>query len=84
MTGGFFSHLASAAVYIETHIKADLSLDRISSDLYLSKFYLDRAFKAITGQTLMRYIAGRKLATSPNELLNTRLRVMGYADLTFS
>ena len=79
MTGGFLSHLASAAVYIERHIKAGLSLDRISSDLYLSKFYLDRAFKAITGQTLMRYIAGRKLAMSLNELLNTSLRVIDIA-----
>lgn len=64
---------------IEENIRKDLDLDAIAKETGFSKYYIHRLFKAITGQTLMNYVRGRRLTLSLNELVNTRLNIIDIA-----
>jgi len=72
-------YVSNAASYIEKNIKSELCLDTISADLFISKFYLNRIFSAITGQKLMSYVNGRKLMHSLDALLHTENRILDIA-----
>ncbi len=65
--------------YIENNIYNKISLDDLSQYTGMSKFYLHRAFKALTGENLMDYIQSRKLTSSINELANTNKRIIDIA-----
>ncbi|MDR1563997.1 MAG: AraC family transcriptional regulator [Oscillospiraceae bacterium] len=73
-------HIGNIVDYIEEHIKESLSLEGLSESLFISPFYLNRIFSAITGQPLMRYVSGRKLMCSLEELLNTDMRIIDIAN----
>lgn len=64
---------------IEANIHENLDLDAIAEESGFSKFYIDRLFKAITGQTLINYIRGRRLTLSLDDLVNTRLNIIDIA-----
>lgn len=49
-------HVENTASYIQKHFKEKITLDDISSSLNLSKFYLSRIFKEVTGITVMDYL----------------------------
>lgn len=49
-------HVEKIAHFIQTHFKKSISLEDISSELNLSKFYLSRIFKEVTGTTVMNYV----------------------------
>jgi AraC family transcriptional regulator len=72
-------YIPDIATYIEKNLKNNLSLEQISHHLYISRFYMDRIFSAITGHKLMNYVTGRKLMSSLNELLNTEMRILDIA-----
>lgn len=61
-----------AASYINDHLAEDLSLDRISGALYVSKSHLSRSFKEFTGLTLYQYIIKKRLMAARNMLLAGR------------
>lgn len=63
------------ADYIENSIYDNISLDLIASQVYLSKYHLNRVFKAMTGKGLMEYVRSRRLAASLENLMHTGLRV---------
>ncbi len=79
MAVGILDYIQNTAEYIEKNIKQELSLEKISEEAELSKFYLNRIFSAITGQTLMAYVNSRKLVSSLNELLYTDMRIIDIA-----
>jgi len=56
-----------------------VTLDDISSRVFLSKYHLDRVFKAATGKSVMEYVRARRLAASLDDLLHTGTRVMDIA-----
>ncbi len=56
---------------IEARLNEPLLLDTIAGSMYISKFHLVRLFKALTGQTLMAYVRGRRLSRSIGDLLDT-------------
>lgn len=66
--------------YIEENIKERITLDDISTYIGLSKYHLNRLFKAITDQTLMDYVRNRKLSKSLLELGNTNLKIIDIAN----
>ncbi len=68
--------MSSVIEYIEANIRQKIILDDISYHVGLSKFHLNRIFKAITNRQLMGYVRNRKLAHSLSELLNTHLRIV--------
>lgn len=64
---------------IEEDIREDIDLDLLAEKTGFSKFYIHRLFKALTGQSLMTYVRGRRLSLSLNELVNTRLNMIDIA-----
>jgi AraC family transcriptional regulator len=73
-------YVQNTAAYIEENIKESLSLERISNDVGVSKFYLNRIFSGITGQTLMAYVNRRKLVSSLHELQYTEMHIVDIAE----
>lgn len=65
--------------YIENNIYDNISMDEISSEIGISKFYLHRMFKSLTGESLMDYVHSRKLTSSINELIHTNRRIIDIA-----
>jgi AraC family transcriptional regulator len=54
--------------YVESHFADEISLDEIAAAAGASRFYLTRAFGTATGQSLMRYVRGRRLTEAARSL----------------
>lgn len=65
--------------YIEENLYNKIALDDISLYTGISKYYLHRIFKSLTGQSIIEYVQGRKLTCSINELINTNMRIIDIA-----
>src|ERR1700744_4766532 len=66
--------------YIEGHLADPLTLDEIAGAAGISRFHLVRAFPAVTGLPVMRYVrirrlseAARALASGAPDILNLAL-----------
>ncbi|RTZ50494.1 AraC family transcriptional regulator [Chryseobacterium arthrosphaerae] len=46
--------------YIDSHLDADLSLEKIAEISAYSPFHFHRIFKLVTGETLQNYIIRKK------------------------
>lgn len=51
-------------VYINLHLKEEISLDKLAEDLFFSKYHIIHEFKKKTGISLYKYIIKRKLEYS--------------------
>jgi AraC family transcriptional regulator len=71
--------IAACIDYIENNLHNNFTLDDISTHTGLSKYYLHRMFKSLTGETIMEYVQSRKLASSIDELANTNMRIIDIA-----
>lgn len=67
--------------YIEENINRNICLDSLAQRFKVSKFHMSRTFKQITGDTLAKYIKGRKLAVSLDYLLNRDYKIIDIAML---
>jgi AraC family transcriptional regulator len=56
--------------FVESHFSGDITLDDIATAAGASRYYLTRAFGAATGQSLMRYVRGRRLTEAARTLAN--------------
>jgi AraC family transcriptional regulator len=65
--------------FIEKNIYTKISLDDLSHHTGVSKFYLHRMFKSLTGESIMEYVQSRKLSSSINQLINTNMRIIDIA-----
>jgi AraC family transcriptional regulator len=65
--------------YVEERIEAPLKLDELSERAGLSKYHLDRIFRAATGKQLMDYVRNRKLSRSVARLLESGSKVIDVA-----
>lgn len=54
--------------FAESHFADDITLDEIANASGASRFYLTRAFTALSGQPLMRYVRGRRLTAAARAL----------------
>lgn len=61
--------------YVENNLKSPITLDEISRHVSMSKFHLNRTFRAIAKTPLMNYVKYRKLSSSAIDLLSTDLKV---------
>lgn len=71
--------IAACIHFIEKNIYTKISLDDLSQHTGLSKFYLHRMFKSLTGESIMEYVQSRKLSSSINELTYTNKRIIDIA-----
>ncbi|HKM35737.1 MAG TPA: helix-turn-helix domain-containing protein [Lachnospiraceae bacterium] len=74
-----FSTISGLVDLIEDNIKNNIDLELVAEKVDLSKFYLERVFKSITGKSLISYVRERKLSESAGDLLRTNLRVIDIA-----
>lgn len=65
--------------YIEVNLYNKITLDDIAAHSGLSKYYLHRVFKALTGESLMEYVHARRLSASIDELTNSNMRIIDIA-----
>lgn len=61
--------VARALWYIESHLSEDISLEDIARTCGTSRYHLCRAFAAITGTPVMRYVRGRRLSEAARQLV---------------
>lgn len=54
--------------YLDEHYTEDISLDSLSEQFYISKYYLSREFKKEFGTTIIQYVLAKKI-TNAKELL---------------
>lgn len=71
--------IVSTIDYIEENLYNKISLDDISRYTGVSKYYLHRIFKSLTGESIIEYVQSRKLTSSINELVNTNMRIIDIA-----
>lgn len=74
------SSLINTLAAIESRTIDQLSIDLLSNEASFSSSHLQRLFKITTGQPLMDYVRGRKLAHSLTELLSTNYRIIDIAN----
>ncbi|MDR1664783.1 MAG: helix-turn-helix transcriptional regulator, partial [Clostridiales bacterium] len=65
--------------FIETRRYDKLSIHQLAGEAYLSASHLQRVFRLASGQSLMHYARGRKLAHSLGELLYGNDRIIDVA-----
>lgn len=54
--------------YLDNHYTSTINLDTLSSEFYVSKFYLTREFKKLYGQTIIDYVIAKRI-THAKQLL---------------
>lgn len=54
-------HVNRIKSWIDDHFTSNISLDDVSKSLHISKYYMSRIFKEITGYTVMQYIMSRRM-----------------------
>jgi AraC-like DNA-binding protein len=67
------------ASYICTNFADISSLDRLSEQFYISKYYLCRIFKEVTGMTISQYINANRLKSAEKLLLESSDSVIKIA-----
>lgn len=55
-----FSKISDLVDLIEENIKDNVDLELVADKVGLSKFYLDRIFRSITGKSIIAYVRERK------------------------
>lgn len=68
-----FSKISDLVDLIEENIKDNVDLELVADKVGLSKFYLDRIFRSITGKSIIAYVRERKLSESACDLLKTNV-----------
>lgn len=61
-------HVQSIISYVEKHYAEDVTLDAIQAELHLSKYYLAKTFKEITGMTIFQFLMQRRIYQAKIEL----------------
>jgi len=74
-----YNHLKELLTLIESDEARKMSVTMLAKRFQLSGSHLQRLFKMTTGQPIMEYIRGRKLAASLDTLFNTQLRIIDIA-----
>jgi len=69
-----------AIEYINNHITEELTVDEISTAVFMSKYYFCRKFKKITGLSVMEYILITRLSLAQEMLLNEQLTISQISD----
>ena len=75
--------------YIDEHFAEDLSLEKISSQFYISKYYLTREYKRIYGKTIFQHIItarinyGKKLLRFSDKTVEQIAHLCGFNDQSY-
>lgn len=67
--------------YVDENFRENVSLNQISSDLYMSESYASRLFKKIAGINFQDYVIGVRLRCASEELLYSKKSVTEISEL---
>lgn len=82
-------NLQAAIRFIDRHFMETLTLERISREYGMSKYYFCREFKSVTGRTFKDYHHQRRIREAKNLLRNPGVRVtdvcyeVGFNDISY-
>lgn len=65
--------------YIDLHFLEEISLDRLSSELHLNKYYILHIFKRYTGTSPIKYINTKRLQEAQYMLISKDLNITDIA-----
>lgn len=68
------------AQYINAHFRDDLTLERLSSEFYLSESYLSRTFKKLTGFAFTEYVGMTRVKEAQRLLRETNKRITDISE----
>lgn len=71
--------VAKALWFIESHFAGEITLDEIAAVGGVSRFHMSRAFGTTTGQSVMRYVRGRRLSEAARALANGAPDILSVA-----
>lgn len=74
-----YHQIQDAMRFIDEHLGEDLSLKRLSSELYISTTYFSRLFKTKTGMKFSEYLADRRIERAKLLLVSTDTQIMDIA-----
>ena len=69
------SNIDRVIQYIDTHLSEKITLDQLSSLIFVSKSYLTKQFKQETGQTIIEYINSARVEAAKMLLVTTNKSV---------
>lgn len=84
-----YQHVYRAADFISKHYSEPITLDHLASRFFISKYYLCRTFKEITGYSINEYVNIHRIKHAKRLLEETDLcvsdiaRQMGYESITY-
>lgn len=70
--------IGEVLTYIENSVD-DIDMEVLSREFGLSKFFLNRLFRAVTNQTLIKYYRSNRLRNSCRDLLETKSSIIDIA-----
>ncbi len=65
-------HVQNVITYVERHYAEELTLERMQADLHLSKYYLAKTFKEVTGTTIFQFLMTRRIYQAKIELIDSQ------------
>jgi AraC family transcriptional regulator len=65
---GAMDPIQKALWFVESHLRDPLTLDEVAGRSGVSPYHLTRAFAAVTGHSLMRYVRARRLSEAAQTL----------------
>ena len=78
---GKYSHVYEIADYLSQNNSQNVTLDTLSSQFFLSKYYICRVFKEVTGYTVSEYINIHRIQRAKRYLEETDYSVSAIAEL---
>lgn len=64
-------HVQTVISYIDKHFNEEITLEGIQDELHLSKYYLAKTFKEVTGTTIFQFLMQRRIYQAKIELLDS-------------
>lgn len=73
-------HVQAVISYLEKNYSDDITLEGIQSELHLSKYYLSKTFKEVTGITIFQFLMQRRIYQAKVELIDSNQPItdIGY------
>ncbi len=75
----WLARIRTAIDYMEAHLQDDISVQDVAEQVYLSPFFLQRAFSLMTGYGLGEYLRSRRLYQAALDLRETDVRIIDVA-----
>ena len=71
--------LRSAIAYMEEHLLDDISADDVAEAVHISSFYLQKAFRIMTGYSVGEYIRYRRLYLAALDVIAEKEKIIDLA-----